>query len=365
MQRTLRALLLTTVLLCAIGRAHAVPHSERAKNILEATGVRGGLVVHVGCGDGKLTAALGRADGFLVHGLDKSGEKVATARKHIQDLDLYGKVSIDRWGGERLPYVDNLVNLLVVEADKRPARAEILRVLSPEGIAYIKKADKWEKIVKPRPSEMDKWTHYMYDAAGNAVSKDTLVGPPKHFQWVGSPRWSRHHDHMASMSAMVSAGNRVFYIFDEGSTSSIMLPSRWFLIARDAFSGVILWKQPIPRWWTRFQSLKSGPAHFPRRLVADAKHVYTTLSIEAPITRLDAVTGKILQQYDCTKGTEEILLSDGLLFAVTGPPRTKEEETLRRMFENTGRAPGNPINLTWKNWDRTIVAVNAATGKEY
>ena len=31
---------------------------------------RGGLVVHLGCGDGKLTAALRTGDAYLVHGLD-------------------------------------------------------------------------------------------------------------------------------------------------------------------------------------------------------------------------------------------------------------------------------------------------------
>ena len=31
---------------------------ESAKTILDAAGVKGGLVVHLGCGDGKLTAAL-------------------------------------------------------------------------------------------------------------------------------------------------------------------------------------------------------------------------------------------------------------------------------------------------------------------
>jgi len=327
-------------------------------------------VVHLGCGDGKLTAALGEPDGFLVHGLERFAEKVDAARKHVQGLGLYGKVSISRWEGERLPYIDNLVNLIVVTSDQRQvASEEIARVLAPNGTA-VKLAPETRNLKpevffrKPRPTEMDQWTHYMYNAAGNPVSQDSLVGPPKHLQWVGSPRWSRHHDHMASMSAMVSAGGRVFYIFDEGSTKSITLPSHWVLIARDAFNGVVLWKQPIPRWWTRFQSLKSGPAQFPRRLVAGARHVYTTLNLNAPVTQLDAATGKTLQTYESTKGTEEIILSDGLLLAVTGPPRAEEEKVLRRMFEKTGRAPGNPINVKWSNWERTVVAIQAESGTQ-
>ena len=225
MYRSLKPLLVAAVLLGALGfgdsSACRAVGDERAAQIIEATGIHGGLVVHLGCGDGSLTAEFGQRDGFLVHGLDRSAAQVDAARRHVQGLGLYGKVSIDRFEGERLPYVDNLVNLLIVEDGAGPAREEILRALAPQGVAYIRTGENWEKLLKPRPAEMDEWTHYLYDAAGNAVSRDSLVGPPKHLQWVGSPRWSRHHDHMASMSAMVSAGGRVFYIFDEGSTRSI------------------------------------------------------------------------------------------------------------------------------------------------
>lgn len=37
--------------------------------ILKVTDVKGGLIVHVGCGDGKLTAALHASDAYLVHPL--------------------------------------------------------------------------------------------------------------------------------------------------------------------------------------------------------------------------------------------------------------------------------------------------------
>ena len=44
--------------------------SVTAERILEQAGVQGGLIVHLGCGDGRLTVALRAGDGFLVHGLD-------------------------------------------------------------------------------------------------------------------------------------------------------------------------------------------------------------------------------------------------------------------------------------------------------
>jgi len=59
---------------------------------------------------------------------------------------------------------------------------------------------------RPVPADIDEWTHYLYDPSNNAVSRDLVVAPPRRMQWVGSPRYSRHHDRMSSVSAVVSSG---------------------------------------------------------------------------------------------------------------------------------------------------------------
>ena len=172
---------------------------------------------------------------------------------------------------------------------------EVLRVLVPNGVAMIKDArGKWTKIVKPRPSNIDDWSHYLHDASGNAVAHDDVVAPPKHLQWVGSPRWSRHHDRMASMSACVSSGGRMFYIMDEGSRISIQLPPKWKLIARDAFNGSVLWKRDIAKWQNHLWPLKSGPTQLSRRVVSTDDVVFATLDSDAPLTAHDAATGQTL-----------------------------------------------------------------------
>ena len=51
-----------------------------ANNIISETGVTGGLIVHFGCGDGKLTARLKVNDSYQVHGLDANRSHVETAR---------------------------------------------------------------------------------------------------------------------------------------------------------------------------------------------------------------------------------------------------------------------------------------------
>jgi len=45
-------------------------YEQTAKQILDRAGIQGGLIVHLGCGDGKLTAALHANDSYIVQGLD-------------------------------------------------------------------------------------------------------------------------------------------------------------------------------------------------------------------------------------------------------------------------------------------------------
>jgi outer membrane protein assembly factor BamB len=361
--RLLVAIVCVSAILCLPPIAKAGPAEREAVQILDAAGVKGGLVVHIRCGDGKLTGALCANNSYQVHGLDTSPANVEQARKHIQSLKLYGRVSVDRLAGRRLPYVDNLVNLIVSEDLGGISPGEVMRVLSPNGVAYIKKGGTWTKTVKSRPDEIDEWTHYLHDSTNNAVARDTVVGPPRHMQWVGNPRWSRHHDRMASMSALVSANGRIFYIFDEGPTAIIQLPPERVLIARDAFNGVILWKRAIPSWHTHLFPYKSGSTQLPRRLVAVGDRVYVTLGIDAPLTALDAATGKTLRTYEHSQSTQEVIASEGVLFLLVKDPPVKSGQcriTYRCMHKER-----NHVAEAWK-WDRqdaSLIAVEAATGE--
>ena len=55
---------LATLLLSA-----GVCRGQEAQRLLDASGVRAGLIVHVDCGDGRLTTDLGRSGRYLVRGL--------------------------------------------------------------------------------------------------------------------------------------------------------------------------------------------------------------------------------------------------------------------------------------------------------
>ena len=336
--------------------------AEEATELLRFSGVEGGLVVHLGCSDGKLTARLRAGDQYFVHGLDTDTAEVTAARSHLIEQGIYGPVSVDQWDGRHLPYADNLVNLIVVEEREHLSEKELLRALAPGGVAIVRREGQWKKLVKPWPEQIDEWTHYFHGPDGNPVAQDSVVGPPERLQWVGSPRWSRHHDHMASMTSLVSTGGRLFYIFDEGPTASVQLPSQWRLVARDAFNGVILWKRNIEQWNTRQYPLKSGPAHLLRRLVAVGERVYVTLGIDAPVTALEAASGKTVLTYKGSEHTREIVVSDGIAFFVADTSRSLLPDWRRKdtyVWANTRRA--NP-DWGWNRTPRKIRAYKADSG---
>ena len=359
--------------------------AESAKDILDATGVRGGLVVHLGCGDGKLTAALRANDSYLVHGLDTDAKNVAKAREYIQSKGLYGKVSVDTFDGKRLPHVDNLVNLLVVEELSGVTMKEVMRVLAPRGVAYVN----GKKTVKPVPKEIDDWSHFLHDATGNAVAHDRVVAAPKHLQWIGGPLWCRSHEYDSSLCALVSSRGRLFYIFDEGPTGIIdkRIPDKWTLIARDAFNGVILWKRRIPHWgwrawrtamekadWRTMRSTRlSLPLGAPRRLVAvgpstgsgQGDRVYVTLGYNAPVTELDAATGKTLRTFKGTERADEIICQDDTMVLLVRPKRQAAKPTGRKAKKPSGSARVLAINLEtgkqlWEIKTPAIVAMSLA-----
>ena len=343
-------LALTTPLIAA----EPTTPQEQVSDILSVCGVQGGVIVHIGCGDGKLTAALRADDRFLVHGLEPDPQQVEAARKHIQSLGLYGMVSVQSWAGDRLPYVDDFVNLIVVSRPSSVARSELLRVLCPGGVAVFvtdRGQPTSDKLVKPWPADIDDWTHFLHGPDNNAVARDRRADIPRSIQWVSPPRWGRSHEELASLSAAVTARGRIFFIVDEAPLASIRFMGDWQLVARDAFNGTLLWKRPLGAWVDHLRHFRSGPTHLPRRLVAVGERVYVTSSLDGPVIALDAVTGETMHEYAGTEGTEEILAADGVLYLVVGT-----SEVNRRGGGLFARGEPAPTGF------RFITAIEANTG---
>lgn len=333
--------------------------------LVRRSSVQGGVIVHAGCGDAEETAALRINERFLVQGLVEDPELVSQMREELAENDSSGAITILQWDGTHLPYADHLVNLLIVERPTDLGQKEIMRVLVPNGVVWLKEDGTWKKQVKSWPEDIDEWRHYLHGSDNNAVAEDTRVAPPHHMQWVSGPRWARSHDHLASLSAAVSANGRLFYIVDEAPAATVHAPSQWMLVARDAFNGVLLWKKEVTPWEDRFRPFRSGPTELPRRLVAYGDEVYVTLGYGKPVTALDAATGDVLRTYEDTENTHEILYHEGDLYLVVSDPLEKDDgtsgELLRRLSPWTGRAVYRQYAVKYP--ERRIRVVRARDGK--
>ena len=294
-------------------------------------GRRDGLVVCIG------EKALDRVSGDwnkpgrIFHCLATSDAEVDALRKKIVAAGVYGKVSAAKFDGRRLPYINNLVSRIVV-ADKACAvePGEIRRVLAPYGTAVASRgssclprpareiAGGFEAFTKPYPKQMDEWPQRMHGADNNCVARDTVVGPPRHIQWVSEPAWLRAHIGAPTVTSMVSSGGRLFSIEDQETAENPLLPARWRLVARDAFNGIILWTMDFATWEQVTAHMSSYHSQMQRRLIALGDTLYCTPGLTAPITVLDAATGKVLREFKGTEGTQEFAFYKGRLYAMVG-----------------------------------------------
>ena len=377
-----------SVLLCLFsltGRATCA-ESDLAATVYEKSGVQGGLVVELGFVDAEFTAKLGSPDAITLQTLVRDPRQVAGARKDLEARGLYGRITVDEFDGKTLPYADNLVNLVVLH-DTGPeseeagvSREEIMRVLAPGGVVCSgvgpSQAASLQIARKPWPREIDQWTHFLHSAAGNAVAADRRAAPATALQWIADPKFCRSHEIDSSLPALVSAGGRLFYILDEGPTgiTDPRFPSRWVLIARDAFNGVFLWKRSLDPWgwrqwkpeirdadWRTLRGQRGRfPAEIPRRLVAVGDRVYTTLGFDdAPISILDAATGEVLKECEGTEGAREIVVTGGTIFARVQPSRADTEA--RRGQKVSTRLMALDAATGRRRWSQDVGNVNPLT----
>ena len=293
--------------------------------------VEGGLIVCIGAKALESVADDWEKPGCVFQCLETSDADISRLRKKIQAAGCYGKVSVAKFDGQRLPYINNLVNLVVIRDTRFEIRGEeVEQVLAPygravglEGSSCIPRpaariGDGLVEFTKSYPLNMDEWPQYLHGADNNCVAQDAVVGPPRHVQWISGPAWTRAHIGAATISSMVSAGGRLFIIEDTETAENPLLPAKWKLVARNAFNGVELWTRDYPEWEQVTVYIKNFHAQMQRRLAAIGNTVYCTPGLNAPLTALDAATGEIIREFRGTEGTQEFAHHNGRLYLVIG-----------------------------------------------
>ncbi|OPZ20237.1 MAG: Serine/threonine-protein kinase AfsK [candidate division BRC1 bacterium ADurb.BinA364] len=340
------ALFLTAALAIAGVRAGA---ASPADDILAESGARGGLVLCIGDGAIETAPAIAAAGPFAVCALDSDAAAVERTRAAF-GANQTGAAAVMKPGA--IPFIDNVANCIALTDPALASAEECLRVLRPGGVLLAREGGAWRKTIKPWPAGIDEWTHYLHGPNNNAVARDSAVDVPFYLQWSAEPKWARHHNFLSSTSAMATANGRVFAIMDEGPKSDIEADPEWFLTARDAFNGVLLWKRAIGPWEGHLRPFRSGPTELQRRLVAGAERVFVTLGYNERVAALDAATGEIVHEYDGTDGALEILLAGGTLYLALGDI---DAAAYAKAMERRGASPP-PRN-------KRIMALDADSGR--
>ncbi|MFB3893049.1 MAG: PQQ-binding-like beta-propeller repeat protein [Phycisphaerae bacterium] len=279
-----------------------------------------GLCIHLGCGSKampSLTADLAAGSQMLVHGLAIDDASADVTRKAIESKGVTGQASVEKGGLAPLPYMPNLANLVVIDDWDSLSKAgltkdEALRVLAPEGTLWILQDGRWTSTVKPRPAGMDDWRYPMHDAGLTRTSRDKTFSFPIGLRWTDGVPNNLHG--FTGCCGCVVVKNTLFTL---SSVEAENLGQKrkdggldvW-LVARDAFNGLPLWKINLG-YTDKAESINASdvPA-----LAADETSIYTAAG-ENKVIRVDAKTGKVLWEQPTKHKVYRLVLMDGVVVA--------------------------------------------------
>jgi len=313
-------------------------------------GERPELIVHVGTTDGARELALGKNPGSVVHGLARDEASVAKAREAIRKAGAYGRVSVRLWrGAPKLPYIDSIINRVVVAGGVAVDEKELQRVLAPNGVI-----ERGGKVVwtAPIPKELSTWPHVVGPAGGTRFTPDERIGKPVALRWLSGPMFNIKPKVAADGVVIAMTGS-----FSRGGRSRVARPER--VSGLDAFNGLLLWQRELP-----FASLGTRPETWGGEdrervfgycyAIREGK-LYTATSPKATI--LDLYSGKALGTLETEGAPERVMAVKNAVVVSTD----KEVAS----FAPEGGAP----RWSWKGEvrealaDDSIVVVYAANGK--
>tara|TARA_B110000483_G_C18173828_1_gene534289 strand:+ start:1398 stop:2090 length:693 start_codon:yes stop_codon:yes gene_type:complete len=202
---------------------------EELNPVKDAALLNGGIIVTLDLTDATQLEELASNPSLRIQALLEENEAIEPLRKSIHQAGKYGQISVNPHNGSELPYIDNLVNLVICDQSTNIPRDELLRVLTPHGILYLKTDNGYERIVKPVPKGMDEWNQFLHNAANNGVSRDD-VGPPQRMRWHNTPETGRAKASMPSVTSMVTANGVLFTVEDRATPEDVHAPFEYQLV---------------------------------------------------------------------------------------------------------------------------------------
>ncbi len=316
----------------------------------------------------------------FVHLLLSEQSLVDTAEKEIDASGHLGsRVIVELFLGDVLPYVDNLIDVVSLPADRltNGLLKESLRVINPNGFVFVVGADAKiiqecsliecvhieEKeggycITKLPQTGVDEWPHWFHGPDNNAVSNDTNLLVHDRMQWLSGPH------HAATPSMTVTAGGRVFTLTGGNAEHVREEETLHKLTARNAYNGIVLWQRDMPVGYVVYRSC----------MIAEKKVLYLLdyLRNGNTVLVLDAQTGEELQSIRVPELQDEIkwIAKVGdILYLADGEADVAATMSLKKTL-----IPGNPggmqATIGWESrkegkvyygFSRNVAAYNTKT----
>lgn len=320
--------------------------------------VKKGIIAVLGYSEADTPAVVNLAsnDGLRIYFQSSDANAVKAMREAASDADMLTvKVSADTGSLSSIHLSENLADgVLVSEAvADQVTDEEVLRVLRPQGIAFIGS----RKLVKPIPAGIDDWSHPYHGPDNNPQSNDQLVKGSFQTQFIADPKFSPMPEQT------VIAGGRIFKAMGHIAHKANQNEMLNTLLCINAYNGTILWRRPLPEGFMIHRNT----------MIATHDSLY--LGDHESCKVIDARTGETTREI---KVGEDI--SDGptwkwmgmkgdVLFALVGNLEIKVE-TMRSNRRGLGHWPWG----MWKGHDyndprtafghgRTFVAIDRKTGK--
>jgi outer membrane protein assembly factor BamB len=257
-----------SVLLVTAWAVRAAAESPAGLALHETLAAQNGLCLYLGADRSQPLLQLAAGSRLHVQGVVADRERAERLRQACQADANAGRLSVLWRRTAHLPYLDDLVDLVVAEGWgtgdlKGLALAEVVRVLRPGGVAVVgndagadaaawlaeaggirlAKAEAlarpgaWIRIVKQMDPRYGDWPDTAGRPEQTGVSPDTVAGPGREIRWINQPTWSSY----TSFNDIV-AGGRDFHHEKAWINPNL---SHMMLVARNAHNGCELWRVKI------------------------------------------------------------------------------------------------------------------------
>jgi outer membrane protein assembly factor BamB len=332
---------------CAASRA------DQAQGVaMDRLGVTRGVCVVIGDRQCQTAIDLARHSELTLFVQVPTAEEFAAACKAAEAAGLLGRrIFVAQAAPARIGLADNVADAAVMLDPASVAKAEVLRVLRPQGKA-IAAEQTW---TKPFPDGVDDWSHHYHGPDNNPQSKDRVARAPYLTQFIAEPRYA------PAPQAAVSSAGRLFMAFGNVAWHEREEPAMNTLVALNAFNGTTLWKRP----------LTPGVMVDRSTMVATPEILY--LADDKSCKLLDAATGKVRDEIvppvEVTGGTfwKWMALDSGVLYALVGEAEGQDPDA-RWRFTHHGW-PWDRISKGYNVGDyrwgfaKTLLAIDPKTKK--